>query len=628
MIATRVCAGSHAPTWGPMGGYAFPRRRGNERKFLDHFVQDFSDNRPGRWIRQSRIGPATGDLAALASGFLMPLAFAPFGFYGLSIVGLALFFRVLMGAAPARAFWRGWLFGIAMFGVGVFWIHESFKFAAVALPLALLLTGALIGVLALYPALFGFFAALWSRRSPMGQGSPPSALADTAFTALLILPAGWVLQEWVRGWFSSGFPWLQIGYAHTDSPLAGLAPLFGVYGVGWVASVSAGVLLLAFQLIAQNESTIRKRLLQVLALLVLTGGLWGGSARIDPGIGISPVGAPIDVALIQGNIPQDRKWLFSQRQPTLDHYLSMTRQQTESDLVVWPETALPGFYHQFADFTARLRWDAYRDGPDILLGAPTLDGESGQYFNSVAAITGAGESFYHKRHLVPFGEYLPMAGILQGILDFLDIPMSDFSAGPPVQAPFRAAGQIIGASVCYEASFGSDVIASLPQATLLVNISNEAWFGDSLGPHQNLQMARMRARESGRYLLRATNTGITAIIDPQGRVTARAPQFQASVLTGTVTGMGGATPYARHGNRIVVSALLIVLVIGVFARSNYYRQARQGAMKCLLGIALFLLIQGLESGGNAFQRGGHGYGLPIQRMEDNEGLLTGLEVFA
>nr|VFK47004.1 MAG: apolipoprotein N-acyltransferase [Candidatus Kentron sp. TC]VFK60011.1 MAG: apolipoprotein N-acyltransferase [Candidatus Kentron sp. TC] len=557
----------------PMEGY---RRRGNEKKFPDHFVEDFPDNRSGRWIRQSR-GSTLGDLTAFVGGLMMPFAFAPFGFYGLTIVGLALFFRVLMRVTPARSFWRGWVFGVAMFGTGVFWIHESFRFADVTLPLALLLTSALIGVLALYPALFGLFAALWSRRSAvMAQESPSSALAHTFFTALLILPAGWILQEWVRGWFLSGFPWLQIGYAHTDSSLAGLAPLFGVYGVGWVASVSAGVLLLVFQLIMQNESAIRKRVIRVLALLVLTGGLWGGSAWLDPEIGVSPVGAPIDVALIQGNIPQDRKWLPSQRQSTLDRYLSMTREQTGSHLVVWPETALPGFYYQFADFTARLRWDTYTGGPDILLGVPTLDGESQRYFNSVAAISGAGETFYHKRHLVPFGEYLPMSGILQGMLDFLDIPMSDFSPGPPVQAPFRVAGQIVAASVCYEASFGNKIIASLPQATLLVNVSNEAWFGDSLGPHQNLQMARMRARESGRYLLRATNTGITAIIDPQGRVTGRAPQFQVSALTGTVTGMRGTTPYARHGNRIVLSALLIVLLIGVFARSNHYRQMWQG----------------------------------------------------
>nr|VFK00576.1 MAG: apolipoprotein N-acyltransferase [Candidatus Kentron sp. LFY] len=520
-----------------------------------------------KWIEQlgqSRVGPVIGDVVALVAGLLMPFSFAPFGVHGLTIVALALLFRIQTSTTPARAFWRGWIFGIAMFGTGVFWIHESFGFAAVALPLAVFLTCTLIGILAIYPALFGFFAAFWSRKFRVAPGFPVVRGFMLPLATLLVLPAGWILQEWMRGWFFGGFPWLQLGYAHMDSPLAGLAPLLGAYGVGWAAAVSAGLLLLALRMMESGQSTAKERVVGLSALSVSAAGIWGGSILLDRETWVTPVGAPMEVALIQGNIPQDKKWLASQRQPTLDRYSSLTRRETGRDLVVWPETALPGFYHDFTDFAADLRREAHAHDMDILLGVPTLDRESQRYFNSVVAITGEGEAFYHKRHLVPFGEYLPMAGILRGILDFLRIPMSDFTAGSPVQAPLRVAGQSIGASVCYEASFGRDMITSLPQATLLVNVSNEAWFGDSLGPHQNLQMARMRARESGRYLLRATNTGISAIIDPRGRVTDRAPQFRLFVLTGTITGMNGATPYVRHGNRVIVSMVLIALMIGTF----------------------------------------------------------------
>nr|VFJ44776.1 MAG: apolipoprotein N-acyltransferase [Candidatus Kentron sp. FW] len=529
-------------------------------------------NKPDMITLEKRIGQhrrVTGDIVALMAGLLMPFGFAPFGWYALTVVALAFLFPVLISVSPARAFWRGWIFGLAMFGLGVFWIHESFGFAAVALPLAILSTGALIAFLAIYPALFGVFVAALSRKSMVRRSSPsptisPSWKSLPAGGLLLALPAGWILQEWVRGWFLGGFPWLEIGYAHMDSPLVGLAPLLGVYGVGWAAAVSAGIVLLAFRAgMRDGKSTVTTRVAGVSVLLVLVGGIWGGSAWLDGITWVKPIGAPIRVALIQGNVPQEEKWLPSRRGSTLYRYLSLTRQAKQNDLVIWPETALPGYYHEFRGFIAGLRQEFHAHGMNILLGVPVLDKESQRYFNSVVAITDAGEAFYHKRHLVPFGEYLPMAGVLRGILDFLMIPMSDFSTGPLLQAPLDMAGQTIGVSVCYEASFGRDIIASLPQATLLINVSNDAWFGDSSGPHQNLQMARMRARESGRYLLRGTNTGISAIIDPRGRIMSRAPQFREFALTGAVIGMSGATPYVRYGNRIVVSATLIVLVIGM-----------------------------------------------------------------
>nr|VFK28214.1 MAG: apolipoprotein N-acyltransferase [Candidatus Kentron sp. MB]VFK32375.1 MAG: apolipoprotein N-acyltransferase [Candidatus Kentron sp. MB]VFK75858.1 MAG: apolipoprotein N-acyltransferase [Candidatus Kentron sp. MB] len=503
---------------------------------------------------------AVGDGVALGAGLLMPFAFAPFGVYGLTIVALALLFGSVAGVGPGRALWRGWLFGVAMFGVGVFWIHESFQFASVALPLALLLTGGLIGVLALYPGLFGVLAA-WLWRRWVSDSRWPSVVWRGG-GALLVLPAVWVVLEWVRGWLLSGFPWLQVGYAHIDSPLAGLAPVLGVYGISWAVAVSAGCLLLAVWLLfpggGRQGCRVGARVAGLAALVLLVAGLWGGCVWLSERAWTSP-GRTLQVALIQGNVPQDRKWLASARLPTLRRYLSLTRRELGRDLVVWPETALPGLYGEFAGFVAGLRAEARAKGTDVLLGAPTLRA-SGRYYNSVAALTAAGEAFYHKGHLVPFGEYLPMAGVLRGVVDFLQIPMSDFSPGGRREV-LSAAGERVGVSVCYEASFGRDVLPLLPEATLLVNVSNDAWFGDSLGPHQNLQMARMRARESGRYLLRATNTGISALIDDKGEVQARAPQFEVAVVTGEVKGMSGITPYARYGDWMVALAAMAVLAL-------------------------------------------------------------------
>jgi len=514
--------------------------------------------------------PAFGDAMAFSAGLIMPFSFEPFGLYGLSIAALALLFHTLIEATPRRAFWRGWIFGVAMFGVGVFWIHESFKFAAVALPLALLLTGILVTILAFYPALFGLLVTLRSPRRPkpifssLPLFSLPS-IAPLAGFSLLVLPAGWVLQEWIRGWFLSGFPWLQLGYAHVDSPLAGFGPLLGVYGVGWSAAISAGLAWLIFYLLAgHNKFGIRKRVIGFLALLVLGCGFWIGGTALRHISWTTPIGTPIQVALVQGNVSQDIKWQPSQRQPTLDRYLSLTRQENKRDLVIWPETALPGFYRDFADFTHHLRQEARDSDTHILLGTVVIDEDTRQYFNSVVAVTDNEDAFYHKRHLVPFGEYLPLAEILQGILDFLMIPMPNLSPGPSIQPPLNAAGQVIGASVCYESSFGRDILLSLPKATLLVNISNDAWFGDSLGPHQNLQMARMRAQESGRYLLRGTNTGISALIDPKGRIIGHALQFQTSVVTGTVTGMVGTTPYVEYGDTLIILLALAILIIGLY----------------------------------------------------------------
>jgi apolipoprotein N-acyltransferase len=356
-------------------------------------------------------------------------------------------------------------------------------------------------------------------------------------------------MEWLRGWNFTGFTWLQLGYSQVDSPLAGLAPVLGVYALSWMVALSAGLFLMALR--HQRQSRWG-----ALAGLLL---IWGGAALLRPGGWTQPAGAPLRVALLQGNISQDVKWQAGHRQATLETYLEMTRSRWGADLLVWPESALPGFYHTFATFVTLLAEEARQHHTALLLGTPYRDETTARYYNSIAVLDAEPPRFYHKRHLVPFGEYLPLPDILSGAVDFFRFPMSDFSRGPDFQPPLAAAGQKLGLSICYEIAFSPVIRTSLPAATLLVNVSNDAWFGNTIGPHQHLQMARMRALETGRYLLRATNTGISAIIDPQGKIKGRSPQFVPHVLAGEVIGYTGATPYLYSGDRVVLSGLLLAL---------------------------------------------------------------------
>jgi apolipoprotein N-acyltransferase len=495
----------------------------------------------------------------------LPLAFAPVGWFPLALIAPALLFALWLEVPPPRAFRRGWLFGAGLFGVGVSWIYVSIsQYGGVSLLSSLSLTALFVALMALYPALLGYLVA----RLYPGRG---------AGKALLILPAAWTLFEWLRGWLFTGFPWLDLGYSQIDTPLSGLAPWLGVYGVSWATAASAALLLEALRL---------RRPYRVAARLAVGGAafaaLWGGAWLLGRVEWTHPASAPIRVSLVQGDIAQRLKWRPEERQATMDRYARLTAGHWDSRLIVWPETAVPLFYHQVADtFMAALERDARAHGADLLVGVPVLDEATESYYNSlvklgaqVGASAGGGTrpgdspSFYHKRHLVPFTEYLPLKQVLGGVVELLDVPMSDFSPGPARQPPLQVAGTRAGASICYEIAFGDEVIRALPDAELLVNVSNDAWFGHSLAPYQHLQIARMRALETGRPLLRATNTGITAIVDHRGKVTAALPQFEADVLTATVQPRGGATPYVRLGNLPVVLAVALILGTGLLRRRS------------------------------------------------------------
>ncbi len=477
----------------------------------------------------------------------MPLGFAPFGWYPLPVLALAGLALLLAGQPPRRAGLYGWLFGLGQFGVGVYWVYISIYLYGgdAGLALSLLVTALFVAALALYPALFAWLAAR------VGDAPRPAFF-------LLLFPALWTLVEWLRGWLFTGFPWLDLGYSQIDSPLAGLAPVAGVYAVGWAAALAAGLLAWA----ARGGGRARGLALAGLLVLAL------GGRELGQQHWTRPAGAPLQATLVQGNIAQDLKWKPDQQQATLDRYVELTERHPDSRVVVWPETAIPAFYDQVeADFLTPLREKMAARGSWLLTGIPVLDRAHGwRYYNAVISLNQP-DHFYYKVHLVPFGEYLPLRDWLARVLDFLPVPEADFSAGDIDQPLLQAAGYPVGASICYEIAFGDLLRHALPEAAWLVNVSNDAWFGDSLAPHQHLEMARMRARETERYLLRATNTGISAIIDDRGRIVERSPQFEAATVTADIVPRAGATPYVRWGNTPAVAVSVLLFLAGaVLAR--------------------------------------------------------------
>ena len=472
----------------------------------------------------------------------MPFAFAPYELAVLALLSLVLLMLCWTGISSGRAFFRGWIFGLSMFGIGVSWVHISMnQFGGISLSLAALLTTLFIMFLALFPATTGYFARHFSRRGKH----------QLAREYLLIVPALWVLFEWIRGFIFTGFPWLTVGYSQIDMPIGGFAPLFGVYGISFVLVFSAG--LMVYSLLSGIGAS-SKRVLPVLLILWVVPWLLKQHAWSDA------VDDPIKVSMIQGNVSQDQKWLPQQQAPTLDMYTRLSRAHWDSDLVIWPETAIPALYHQVLPFLKNIAQEARMNSSELLVGLPVYNARENEYFNAMLSL-GLTEKFYEKKHLVPFGEYLPLKSWLGGVIDFFDIPMSNFVSGRQEKPLLKLAGQPVGISICYEDAFGEEVIDALPEATLLINASNDAWFGDSVAAPQHLQIARMRALETARYLLRSTNTGVSAVINEKGEVEAQSPPFKVDVLTAEIQPMTGMTPYAIFTNIPVVLLAFVMLVV-------------------------------------------------------------------
>ena len=495
---------------------------------------------------------------AFGAGAVLSLAFAPWNLWPLAPACLALLWWLWRGCRPGRAAAIGGAFGAGLYLAGTYWLYTSIHvFGKAPLALAVFLMLGLVAIMASYTALLGWLVArLVDLTRP-----------TEAVLGLAVLPGGWVLMEWLRGWLLSGFPWLAVGYSAIDTPLAHYAPLVGVYGVSLVLAVSAGSLWVLVTAAGQ-----RPRLLALLAIGVpLLGG--AGLGRIE---WTHPSAPPLAVALVQPSIPQDLKWQDDNQGPTLELYRRLTASAWGAPLVVWPEASLPLLYHEALPFLAEIYREAERQHASLLLGLVRYDFDTAAYRNGLVALAG-GEQWYYKRRLVPFGEFFPVPAFVREWMRLKSLAYVDMQPGPADQPPLAAAGQQLAATICYEDAYGAEQLGGLATATLLVNVSNDAWFGDSTAPHQHLQIARMRALEAGRWMIRATNNGISALIGPDGEVRARSRQFVPEVLKGEVVPRLGLTPYARLGNVPVLVACLVLIGLVALAwfRSRYDASAAE-----------------------------------------------------
>jgi apolipoprotein N-acyltransferase len=484
-------------------------------------------------------------LLAFAIGASLNLGFAPFGWWPIAFLAPAGLFAVIRGLPPRRAGWVGAAFGVGLFAFGTYWIYTCFHdYGRVPIWLTLFLQAGLIAIMACYSALLCYLAnRFW--------------LKGGATRDWLVLPALWVLFEWLRGWLFSGFPWLSLGYAFPGSPLAGWAPLLGVYGISFAAAYVA----VALHVLLWPASPLARRLEAVAALgvsflvpLAATQVAWTHAS-----------GAAFPIAAVQANISQDQKWQADNRDATFDRYATLTAGAWGARLIVWPEASLPVLATSIPEYLKALEAAGRRNGAEFAIGLINYDPAKNEYYNGLRVLDDAG-GWYYKRHLVPFGEYFPVPPFVRSWMRLMSLPYDDMTAGSDHQPILTAAGQKLGLTICYEDSYGSDQLRVLREATLLINVTNDAWFGDSTARHQHLQISRMRALEAGRYLIRAANDGITALIGPQGQLLAQLPGFQEAVLHGEVTPMTGLTPYARWGNYPVVIAAGLSLAWGMRRR--------------------------------------------------------------
>ncbi|HEX7236055.1 MAG TPA: apolipoprotein N-acyltransferase [Gammaproteobacteria bacterium] len=490
-------------------------------------------------------------LLATVAGVVLPLAFAPFHLFFLAPLSYAALLYVWTDAAPRRALGLTFAWGCASFGFGTYWTFIAVRIIGGApTAIALFLMIGLTIVLAAFVAAGAWVAAKWFR-------------TRGAVAWLVTLPALFVLAEWLRGWLFTGFGWLAAGYSQTDSWLLGYAPLGGVLAISLAVLVTSGALLTLVQ------GSMRERAAAaVVALAVWLGGFAASGVEFT-----QAKDEPVDVALAQGNIAQDTKYDPEQLPPMMALYAELTRQGAGADLIIWPEAAIPTYLEYIEPYADAMHRLAAEKGGTVLLGIlqPAPHAKTLEEFQNILVALTEERQVYVKRHLVPFGEFYPVPEFIRGWMRLMNLPTGDAIPGPADQPPLTVAGEKLAITICYEDVFGAEQLKYLADATLLVNVSNDAWFGDSIAPHQHLQIARVRAAEAGRYLLRATNTGVTAVIDAHGRVVDELPQFEAGLLKATVRGYTGATPYARVGNYLVVLVCAVALII-VFALARRSRR--------------------------------------------------------
>jgi apolipoprotein N-acyltransferase len=486
-------------------------------------------------------------LLAFLAGSALTLAFAPFELRPIAWLSPALLFFALHKASTRKQFiLLSYCFGIGMFATGASWIfYPMHFFSRASIPLAGGLTAIFVLAMALFLMVFGWLASFFRTMPALPK-------------LLFFFPACWVLGEWFRSWFLTGFPWLFLGHSQIDSWLVNIAPIGGTLAVSWFSAlISAALVLLITG--RNKDRLIATSLISTVLLISFMLGMINWT---------QPTGAPLKVSLLQGNIAQEKKWLPETLEPTIQLYLDMTRESWESDLVIWPETAIPGYYsHHVEDLLDPLQEEAYQYGTDLLIGGfyYNREGIPGSE-NSIISLTTTGREIYSKRHLVPFSEYIPLLKYFKWLNEWIQLPYDNVKRGTG-PTNLKVAGQMARMSVCYEDAYGEEIIEGLPEATLLVNVSNDGWFTGSIEPQQHMEIARMRSVETGRYTLRSTNIGISGIIDQRGKIISTAPAYETRNITGMAQPYSGSTPYIHFANWPVIILMSLVLMAGI--RSRY-----------------------------------------------------------
>ncbi|MEM5382034.1 apolipoprotein N-acyltransferase [Paraburkholderia phymatum] len=525
--------------------------------------------------RGARVLPWWHYLTAAAVGALNTLSFAPTPHGGwLELAIFAFFFAWLTRTTGWRsAALTGFAFGFGNYVTGVWWLYVSMHFyGGMAAPLA----GTALVLFSMYLAVYPAFAAgIWSfcaghaRNGKLADLQPFSPTWHGAFA----FASAWAIGEWLRGTVFTGFPWLASGYAQVDGPFAGFAPVAGVYGVGWVMALAAALIaqaVLRSRAASNGDAKAAPRTARVVTPAAIAVALIAAGLLLPLVAWTTPANAPLTVRLLQGNVKQDMKFEESGVKAAIDEYERMITAKP-ADLVVTPETAIPVLAQAIPEsFALAVRRFADSTNTSILFGAIggtiTAEGHVVDYTNSLFGITPgeAGVYRYDKHHLVPFGEFVPWG--FRWFVNLMSIPLGDFARGAPVQKPFVVHNQPVAVDICYEDIFGEEIARTVREsdtpAGVLVNSTNLAWFGNTIALDQHLQIARMRSLETGRPMLRATNTGATAAIDARGNVIARLPTFTEGSIETVVQGTTGKTPYVTSGNNTVLAASLLFLAFG------------------------------------------------------------------
>mgnify|MGYP000299588056 CR=1 FL=1 len=489
-------------------------------------------------------------LLAVISGALFPLGLAPLSYWPLTL-GSMLAIAWLSRTTTQSSFWLGWWYGLGVFGVGVSWVSASMAVSGTPPVLTFLLTALFCAGLAL---LFGLQFLALNRLQAKGD-----------ITEILSFAALWVLFEWLRSWLFTGFPWLYAGYALTDTWAAAFAPLVGVYGLSALMAglASAWALTLSTWKLSHRLTTLGASLLFTFSAVFLQQLQW-----------VTPTGQTLDTVIIQGNVDQKTKWDFDKIQSQFDRYLRLSQPHTDAAVIVWPEAAITAVASRASRYLDTLDTLGKNTNTSFITGIiddPVRDGRR-HYYNAAMAL-GVGDGDYYKTRMVPFGEYVPFADYIRGLLAFFDLPLSTLEPGLRESAPIQSHGLSLGLLICYEIAYPAMILARASQSDVIVTLSNDAWFGVTFGPYQHLEMARMRAMEVGRPVIRATQDGVSAFIDHQGQVNAFAPKHQQASIRHTVQQVTGTTPYSR-GGYLWIMGVSILLIIGVYWRQRQRTNTR------------------------------------------------------